>query len=71
MWKQDFIETNRGKFEVFVSGSGNPLCVTHLYCSYDKRGNTFANPFTSDYEVFLINLRGCGNSVKADSEKSI
>ncbi|MCI1592870.1 MULTISPECIES: alpha/beta fold hydrolase [Heyndrickxia] len=68
MWKRDIIETNRGKFEVFVSGSGNPLCVTHLYCSYDERGNTFANPFTTDYKVFLINHRGCGNSVKADSE---
>jgi pimeloyl-ACP methyl ester carboxylesterase len=62
------IETTRGEFELFEKGQGEPLCVTHLYSAYDERGNTFANPFTSHYQVFLINLRGCGNSVKADDE---
>ncbi|VDG96846.1 Proline iminopeptidase [Lysinibacillus sphaericus] len=64
MWKKTFVETERGEFEVFVSGSGEPLCVTHLYSAFDERGNTFANPFTLHYEVYLINLRDCGNSVK-------
>lgn len=68
MWLKRMIETTRGEFELFEKGQGEPLCVTHLYSAYDKRGNTFANPFTSHYQVFLINLRGCGNSVKADDE---
>jgi len=66
MWVQRFIETSRGIFEMFEKGRGEPLCVTHLYSAYDERGNTFANPFTSDYHVYLVNLRGCGNSVKAE-----
>ncbi|MGN7408700.1 alpha/beta fold hydrolase [Sporosarcina sp. SAFN-010] len=65
MWKKTFVETERGEFEVFVSGTGEPLCVTHLYSAFDERGNTFANPFTLHYQVYLINLRDCGNSVKA------
>lgn len=68
MWVQQFIETARGTFEMFEKGQGEPLCVTHLYSAFDQRGNTFANPFTSDYRVYLINLRGCGNSVKAECE---
>lgn len=68
MWIQRFIDTSRGIFEVFEKGEGEPLCVTHLYSSYDERGNTFASPFTSDYRVYLVNLRGCGNSVKAETK---
>lgn len=68
MWVQRFIETSRGTFELFEKGAGEPLCVTHLYSTYDERGNTFANPFTTDYRVYLVNLRGCGNSVKAEFE---
>lgn len=26
-------------FEIFKSGKGQPLCVTHLYSEYDSRGN--------------------------------
>ncbi|MFV8830104.1 alpha/beta fold hydrolase [Alkalihalobacterium sp. APHAB7] len=69
MWEKMFIDTDRGKFELFVSGNGEPLCVTHLYSAFDQRGNTFANPFTSFYRVYLINLRGCGNSVEAKTEE--
>lgn len=68
MWIQRFIETARGTFELFTKGQGEPLCITHLYSAYDERGNTFANPFTADYHVYLINLRGCGNSVGAEKE---
>lgn len=68
MWEKVFVETDRGKFEVFVSGSGEPICVTHQYSAYDERGNTFANPFTSHYQVYLVNLRGCGNSVEAKNK---
>lgn len=68
MWERKFVDTDRGEFEVFVSGSGEPLCVTHLYSAFNERGNTFANPFTSHYKVYLVNLRGCGNSVEAENE---
>ena len=68
MWKQRLIDTERGKFELFEKGEGEPLCVTHLYSAFDELGNTFANPFTPDYKVHLINLRGCGNSDKAQEE---
>ncbi|MGM8216600.1 alpha/beta fold hydrolase [Bacillaceae bacterium W0354] len=69
MWEKKYVKTDRGKFEMFVSGTGEPLCVTHLYSEYDERGNTFANPFTSYYKVHLVNLRGCGNSVEAETEE--
>ncbi|MDN4492844.1 alpha/beta fold hydrolase [Ureibacillus aquaedulcis] len=62
MWEQHFIETDRGTFEVFKSGNGEPICITHLYSEYDSRGNLFANPFADHYTVYLVNLRGCGNS---------
>ncbi len=68
MWIQRLIDTGRGTFELFEKGQGEPLCITHLYSAYDERGNTFANPFTADYHVYLINLRGCGNSVRAEDE---
>jgi len=63
MWSQRFIETTRGSFEVFVKGTGAAICVTHLYSAYNEKGNTFANPFTEHYTVYLVNLRGAGNSV--------
>lgn len=65
MWEQRVIETERGVFELFEKGQGEPLAVTHLYSAYDSRGNSFANPFTASYKVYLINLRGAGNSVSA------
>lgn len=68
MWIQRFINTERGTFELFENGKGEPLAVTHLYSAYDERGNSFANSFTLDYHVYLINLRGCGNSVKAEND---
>lgn len=69
MWKQRLIETERGTFEVFEKGEGEPLAVTHLYSEYDERGNAFANPFTAYYHVYLINLRGAGKSVVADTHE--
>lgn len=69
MWAQRFIETVRGTFEIFEKGDGKPLAVTHLYSAFNERGNTFANPFTKYYKVYLINLKGAGNSVKANNEQ--
>ncbi|MEZ7171052.1 alpha/beta fold hydrolase [Sporosarcina sp. OR05] len=68
MWKQRLIDTERGTFEVFEKGEGEPLAVTHLYSEYDERGNAFANPFTAHYHVYLINLRGAGHSVAAETD---
>lgn len=65
MWIQQFVETTRGTFEIFVKGEGEPLAVTHLYSEYDERGTIAANPYAAYYKVYLINLRGAGNSVKA------
>ncbi|HEY4622309.1 MAG TPA: alpha/beta hydrolase [Solibacillus sp.] len=62
MWKQHIIETKRGTFEYFTKGQGAPLAIMHYYLQFDARGNLFANPFTAHYEVFLINVRGAGNS---------
>ncbi|QTD41905.1 alpha/beta fold hydrolase [Sporosarcina sp. Te-1] len=69
MWKQRIIETSRGSFELFEKGEGEPFAVTHLYSEYNENGNAFANPFTAHYHVFLINLRGAGKSVAAESEE--
>ena len=69
MWSQRLIDTRRGTFEVFEKGEGEPLAITHLYSEYDNRGNAFANPFTEYYRVYLINIRGAGNSVNAQSER--
>lgn len=68
MWTQRFIETRRGKFEIFEKGEGKPLAITHLYSEYDNRGTAFASPFAEYYHVYLINIRGTGNSVNANSE---
>ncbi|MEK4080624.1 alpha/beta fold hydrolase [Solibacillus sp. FSL K6-1126] len=62
MWEQKFIETPRGTFEYFVKGSGQPLAITHFYMAFNEKGNWFANPFTEHYQVYLINVRGAGNS---------
>lgn len=68
MWEQNLIETSRGVFEYFKKGSGEPLCVTHHYSEFNEKGNTLAAPFTEYYTVYLVNLRGCGQSVKAEHE---
>lgn len=71
MWKREFIETDRGVFEYFTTGQGEPLAVTHLYMAFDERGNLFANPFTENYKVYLINSRGAGDSVKPKKESEL
>ncbi len=59
------VETDRGNFELFEKGEGEPLAVTHLYSEYNQKGNSVANAFTDYYHVHLINLRGAGRSVEA------
>ncbi|KFN03747.1 alpha/beta fold hydrolase [Bacillus clarus] len=71
MWKQQIINTNRGTFELFAKGDGEPLCITHHYSQFNGTGDYFADAFTSTHCVFLVNLRDAGNSVKAHSENEL
>ncbi|MBN8208255.1 alpha/beta hydrolase [Bacillus sp. NTK071] len=61
-WDQNFIETDRGTFEVFSKGDGPPLCVTHLYSEFNESGDYFADAFTENHTVYLVNLREAGGS---------
>lgn len=71
MWEQRLIETTRGTFEYFVKGNGEPLAITHFSMAYNEKGNWFANPFTEHYQVFLINVRGAGNSPAIETEEQM
>lgn len=71
MWKQEIIETNRGTFEIFIQGEGDPLCVTHLYSEFNQLGNYFADTLVNDFKVFLVNLKDAGNSCKAIDEEEL
>ncbi|KWW22677.1 alpha/beta hydrolase [Peribacillus simplex] len=68
MWKRRMIETARGKFEVFVQGEGEPVCITHLYSEFNDLGYYFADAFVDDSEVYLVNLKGAGSSTKPAME---
>ncbi|MEI5906718.1 alpha/beta hydrolase [Bacillus spongiae] len=65
IWQRKIVNTNRGSFEIFIKGSGKPLCVTHLYSIFNHSGDYFADSFTCSFQVYLINLRETGSSVKA------
>lgn len=73
MWKRRMIKTARGKFEVFVQGQGEPVCITHLYSEFNDLGYYFADAFVDDFEVYLVNLKGAGCSTKPamDTEMSM
>ncbi|MBC6975399.1 alpha/beta hydrolase [Bacillus sp. Xin] len=71
MWKQQPLHTKRGIFEIFIKGSGEPLCVTHHYSEFNESGDYFAESFTSTHQVFLINLRNAGHSAKATTEHEL
>lgn len=65
-WATKIIETSRGNFEVFVKGEGNPICVTHHYSEFNNTGDYFAESFTDTNKVYLVNLKGAGNSSKVN-----
>ncbi len=71
IWERKLIETERGTFEVFVSGEGPPLCVTHYYSAFTEKGNYFADMFTDRFRVHLVNLKDAGNSDKASTESEL
>lgn len=66
-WKKEMIDTNRGCFEVFVKGEGEPVCITHHYSEFNESGDYFAETFIENNKVFLVNLKDAGNSDKAES----
>jgi len=66
-WKKEMIETNRGCFEVFVKGEGEPVCITHHYSEFNDSGDYFAETFIENNKVFLVNLKDAGNSDKAEN----
>jgi len=63
-WTREMIETSRGNFEVFVKGEGEPICITHHYSEFNETGDYFAETFTDNNKVFLVNLKDAGNSDK-------
>jgi len=65
LWSRKIVRTSRGSFEVFVKGQGAPLCVTHNYSEFNLTGDYFADSFTDDHCVYLVNLREAGHSEKA------
>lgn len=65
-WVQQIINTERGDFEIFVKGSGEPVCITHLYSEFNYSGDYFAEVFTEQNQVILVNLREAGQSAKAE-----
>ncbi|WP_421381376.1 alpha/beta fold hydrolase [Bacillus salacetis] len=64
-WERMMVETDRGSFEVFTAGEGDPLCVTHHYSIFNDTGDYFAEEFTGTHKVILVNLREAGGSEKA------
>ncbi|SES63672.1 proline iminopeptidase [Oceanobacillus limi] len=68
MWKSEIVETSRGKFEIFIKGEGDPICITHLYSEFNELGSYFADEFTNYFNVILVNLREAGNSCKAEDD---
>lgn len=65
-WNREIMETPRGNFEIFIKGEGKPVCITHHYSEFNESGDYFAETFTDDYKVILVNLKSAGNS---DDEK--
>ncbi|NRG33374.1 alpha/beta fold hydrolase [Niallia circulans] len=64
-WARKLLNTSRGKFEIFIKGQGEPLCITHHYAEFNETGDYFAESFVDTHEVFLVNLREAGSSDKA------
>ncbi|WP_078393793.1 alpha/beta fold hydrolase [Shouchella patagoniensis] len=71
MWQQTFVGTDRGKFEIFTRGDGEPLCLTHLYSEFNELGAYFADEFTNSFKVILVNLRGVGSPCRVEGMDSL
>ena len=62
MFNTELVHSKRGTFEVFVYGQGEPLAYTHLYSEYNSNGDIMSQQLSEHYEVYVINLRGAGQS---------
>lgn len=71
VWQTQMIDTARGTFEVFVKGEGAPLCVTHLYSVFNESGDRFANMFTEQHRVYLVNLKATGRSPQVQNDEEL
>ncbi|MEI4769878.1 alpha/beta fold hydrolase [Psychrobacillus sp. FJAT-51614] len=71
MWEKKLVDTDRGIFEIFSQGTGEPLCITHLYSEFNDLGYYFADTFINHFKVILINLKEAGNSCKAVTEEEL
>jgi proline iminopeptidase len=56
MWEKRLVQTSRGEFEIFIMGTGEPLCATHLYSEFNELGSYFADSFVNHFQVILVNL---------------
>lgn len=71
MWRTHLLKTARGRFEVFELGEGPPLCATHLYSEFNASGDFFAESLAPYGTVYLVNLRGTGNSDPATQPEDL
>src|SRR5699024_9311587 len=62
MFETKLVELTRGIFEVFTYGQEEPLAYTHLYSEYNSNGNIMSQELSEHYKVYVINLRGSGQS---------
>lgn len=62
MFNTELVHSKRGTFEVFVYGQGEPLAYTHLYSEYNSNGDIMSQQLSEHYKVYVINLRGAGQS---------
>lgn len=51
MWTAEMMETDRGAFEIFTQGQGDPLCIPQLYCEFDERGYHVADRFVDSFAL--------------------
>lgn len=68
MFTRRMIETERGAFEIFKRGQGEPLAFTHLYSEFNENGDIMSQQLSEFYTVYVINLRGAGNSADATDQ---
>src|SRR5699024_4644465 len=70
MFIQKLIQTDRGQFEIFIRGEGEPLAFTHLYSEFNENGDIMSQNLSENYTVFIINLRGAGKTDDQTDEYS-
>lgn len=62
MFTHKVIQTDRGQFEIFIRGKGEPLAYTHLYSEFNENGDIMSQNLSEHYKVIIINLRGAGKT---------